>query len=116
HAPLPGRLREALPDRLDQPQALVRDDQPNPLHSAGLQVQEEGSPPLGVFFPTLGHTEDCPVPVPPDPDGHQDRDVLHLRPHDRFNQIPSRNTYGYSPSIGRFRHVSNGPYTFWFSS
>jgi site-specific DNA recombinase len=78
HAPLPGRLGEALADGFHQPQALVADHQPHAAQAARLEVPQERPPALRVLLAALGHAQDLPVPVGAHPDGHQHRHVLDL--------------------------------------
>src|SRR5262249_56829676 len=78
NTPLPLGFREALPQRLQQTQALVRGHQADAPQPPGLQVPQEGPPTGRVLLATLPHAQQFPVAVGVDAHRHQDRHVADL--------------------------------------
>src|SRR5262249_31071233 len=77
-AALPGRLGEELGRALAQPQAGVRDDQPDAGEAALLEVLEERAPARFVLLGPLADAQNLPIARAVYPDRYQKRHVANL--------------------------------------
>jgi hypothetical protein len=76
-AALPGGLGEELGGTLGKPQTGVRDDQPDAVEAALLEMLEERAPARLVFLGPLADAENLPI-VTIHADRDQQRDVANL--------------------------------------
>src|SRR5262245_24499408 len=77
-APLPGRLGEELRSALAEPQAGIRDDQPDAGQAALLELLEERAPARLVLFGALADAENLPITLAVHANRHQKRYVANL--------------------------------------
>ena len=76
--PLPGGIGEELGGTFRKPHARVRDDQPDAVQAAFLEMFEEAAPTRFVLFGAFADAENLPIALAIDPDRHQQRYVAHL--------------------------------------
>src|SRR5437660_11030245 len=77
-APLPGSLRKELCGALCKPNAGIRDDEPDALQPAFLEMLEERAPATLVLLRPLANAENLPIAALVHADRNQQRDVAHL--------------------------------------
>lgn len=74
-AALPGCVREKLRRTLGKPDVGIRDDEPNALQAACLQMLEEAQPAGLIFLGALDDAEDLAIALAVHGDRNQERDV-----------------------------------------
>ena len=108
-AALPRCLGEELRGALGKSHSGVRDDQPNAMETASLEVLEERAPARFVFLRPFADAENLPITPTVHGDRHQQRYVSNLARPAVLENDAVQVDVGCSPSIGPLRQASIVP-------